>query len=114
MLVSHPGPKPTIVCLCGSTKFHREMHEVALKETLEGRIVLIVGSNDKSDDELNLTIEQRKRLEALHFHKIDMAEEILVVNVGGYIGESTSKEIIYANSMGKNIRFYNLENGEIT
>lgn len=103
--VKHPGSAPTVVVICGSTRFHREMHRVTLWETLQGRIVLVVGTDDKSDDELGITPEQKECLEALHRHKIDMAAEVLIVNPGGYIGESTAKEIDYATSHHKVVRY---------
>lgn len=103
--VVHPGPVPKITVLSGSTRFHREMHAAALQETLKGHIVLVVGSDDKSDEELGVTAEQKEHLEALHRHKIDLADEMLVINVGGYVGESTRKEIDYARSLGMVVWF---------
>ena len=103
--IKHPGKRPTVVVICGSTRFHKRMHEVALGETLEGNIVLVVGSDDKSDDEMGITEEEKEYLEALHRHKIDMADEVLVVCPGGYVGESVRKEISYASECGKRIRF---------
>ena len=47
-------------------------------------------------------------LDDMHKRKIDMADEIFVINVGGYIGDSTQSEIDYAAKAGKSIRF--LEN----
>jgi len=104
--IKHPGSWPWVVVISGSTRFHKEMHEAALQETLKGRIVLVVGSNDKSDDELGITDEQKLNLEALHRHKIDLADELLVVNVNDYIGDSTSREIAYARSLALPIRFW--------
>jgi hypothetical protein len=57
---------------------------------------------DKSDDEL---AEIKRGLDELHLRKIDLADEILVLNVGGYIGDSTRREIEYAQSKGKRIRY---------
>ena len=103
--------RPRIVCLCGSTRFLAEFDEASLRETLEGRIVLSIGSTRRSDNETfgHLSPDDREevllRLAALHRAKIDLADEVLVVNPGGYIGASTSTEIEYARQQGKPIRF---------
>ncbi len=106
-----PNPRPTIVCLCGSTRFYNEFREVNLRETLKGNIVLSIGIDTKSDDEA-LKIytpaglaQVKAMLDELHLRKIDLADEILVLNVGGYIGESTRAEIRYAEEHGKAIRY---------
>jgi hypothetical protein len=54
---------------------------------------------------IEITEEQAKLFERLHYHKIDMSDEILVINVNGYIGESTKKEIEYAVRTGKKVRY---------
>ena len=103
-------PRPTIVCLCGSTKFWREFQKASLHETLAGKIVLSIGAASGTDDDHfgNLPKETYDRvksmLDELHLRKIDLADEILVLNVGGYIGQSTAKEIVYAEAQGKTIR----------
>lgn len=106
--------KPTVVCLCGSTRFSEAFHEANLRETLAGRIVLSIGCDFKSDHDLQLagqlTEEDKKRLDELHLRKIDLADEVLILNVGGYIGQSTLNELMYAKEHNKRIRF--LENYE--
>jgi len=103
---------PTIVCLCGSTRFGITFEEANLSETLAGRIVLSIGCNLKSDAELFVDMseeelaEVKSRLDELHLRKIDLADEILVLNIGGYVGESTSREIEYAHAHGKHIRWW--------
>lgn len=101
--------KPTIVCLCGSTRFSEAFHEANLHETLAGRIVLSIGCDFKSDTDLllagELTEQDKIRLDELHLRKIDLADEILVLNVGGYTGQSTKREIAYAREHGKRIRW---------
>ena len=97
--------KPIIVCLCGSTRFSEAFRTANLKETLAGKIVLSIGCDFKSDDALGLTAEDKKRLDELHLRKIDLADEVLILNVGGYIGESTRNELEYARVKGKGIRF---------
>ena len=101
--------RPTIVCLCGSTRFSDAFHDANLRETLAGKIVLTVGCDFKSDRDLELagqlTSEDKARLDELHLRKIDLADEILVLNAGGYIGESTAYEIYYATMHGKGVRW---------
>ena len=97
--------KPKIVCLCGSTRFSETFREANLRETLAGRIVLTIGYDFKSDDALELTAADKEHLDQLHLRKIDLADEIFVLNVGGYIGESTRKEIEYAMKNSKPVRY---------
>jgi len=101
--------KPTVVCLCGSTRFADAFHEANLKETLAGKIVLSFGCDFKSDTDLllagELTAEDKARLDELHLRKIDLADEVLILNVGGYVGESTRREFRYAIEHGKHIRW---------
>ena len=105
------GARPVIVCLCGSTRFWREFQRASLRETLAGRIVLSIGAASGTDDEHfgNLPRPEYDRIKAmlddLHLRKIELADEVLVLNVGGYIGESTSRELKHAQRLGKTIRF---------
>jgi hypothetical protein len=105
--------KPTIVCLCGSTRFSEAFHEANLRETLAGRIVLSIGCDFKSDTDLllagELTEQDKQRLDELHLRKIDLADEVLILNVGGYTGASTRRELAYALDQGKHVRW--LESG---
>lgn len=100
------APMPTIVCLCGSTRFSEAFREANLRETLAGKIVLSVGCDTKSDDNLVLNEDVKEKLDELHLRKIDLADEVLILNVGGYIGESTSRELAYAVKNGKVIRMF--------
>lgn len=97
--------RPEIVCLCGSTRFFRTFDEQNFRLTLEGKIVLSVGCNTKSDEGLKLTAEDKVRLDELHKRKIDMCDSVLVLNVGGYIGDSTRSEIEYAERIGKPVKY---------
>lgn len=96
---------PKIVCLCGSTRFMHAFEQANLTETHKGNIVLSVGVNTKKDAEISLAKDTKIRLDELHKRKIDLADEIMVLNVGGYIGESTRSEIDYALQTGKPVRF---------
>jgi hypothetical protein len=97
--------RPKLVCLCGSTRFGDAFREANLRETLAGNIVLTIGCDFKSNDALGLGPADKARLDELHLRKIDMADEILVLDVKGYIGESTKREIQYAIRAAKGIRF---------
>lgn len=103
---------PKIVCLCGSTKFWKTFEEANFLETMKGNIVLTIGCNTKSDDELFADLspedleKKKAALDQLHLKKIDLADEVLILNVGGYIGQSTRNELIYAWAHGKAIRFW--------
>jgi hypothetical protein len=96
---------PEIVCLCGSTRFFKTFDEQNFRLTLEGKIVLSIGCNTKSDEGLSLTEADKVRLDELHKRKIDLCDRVLVLNVGGYIGSSTRSEIEYAKAHGKPIEY---------
>lgn len=101
--------RPTIVCLCGSTRFSEAYHQANLAETLAGKIVLSIGIDTKSDTDLlltgELTEQDKKQLDALHLRKIELADEVLFLNVGGYLGQSSLTEHLYASTIGKSIRY---------
>ncbi|MBO5018925.1 MAG: hypothetical protein J6C56_08720 [Alistipes sp.] len=97
--------KYKVVTLCGSTKFKEQFIETQKRLTLEGHIVISVGLFGHSGDTEVWTEGTKAMLDDLHLRKIDMADEIFVINVGGYIGESTRREIDYATSKGMNIRY---------
>lgn len=104
--------KYKVITLCGSTRFKNQFIEVQKQLTLEGNIVISVGlfghSGDnevwENMDEGALTAT-KAMLDDMHKAKIDMADEIFVINVGGYIGDSTRSEIVYAQAHGKAVRY---------
>ena len=95
---------PIIVCLCGSTKFKDAYEHAMREETLKGKIVLSVGLFGHIEG-LDMDGEIKGALDELHLRKIDLADEVLILNVCGYIGESTQKELEYGKTFGKHIRF---------
>lgn len=101
--------RPPIVVLCGSTRYWEQLADANMYETAAGRIVLAPGCNLKQPHPLWADLTQADRfklvLDDLHLRKIDLADEVLVVNPGGYIGDSTRREIDYARSIGKPIRY---------
>jgi len=96
--------KPIIVCLCGSTKFKDEFFKANFRETMAGKIVLSVGFFAHADS-LEITEEEKTFVDELHKRKIDLADEVLILNVGKYIGESTMSELEYAIEHDKHVRF---------
>lgn len=93
--------KYKIVTLCGSTRFKDEFLRVQKELTLKGYIVISVGLFGHSSDVEVLNDGVKEMLDEMHLAKIDMADEIFIVNPGGYIGKSTAREIAYARSQGK-------------
>ncbi len=103
------GKRPTIVVLCGSTRFKDTWYEQGKRLTYEGKIVLSVGDLDTSSAarDVNVPIDPnlKEELDDLHKRKIDLADEVFVLNVGGYIGDSTRSELAYARYLDKPVRF---------
>jgi len=103
---------PPIVCLCGSTRFADLFNREAEELTLAGKIVVrpeVVAYNNsmvyRGKDPQLIAPEVKARLDELHLRKIDLADEVYVLNFGGYVGDSTSREIAYAKEHGKPLRF---------
>ncbi len=102
------GERPTIVCLCGSTRFMDAFNEAGWQKTLDGEIVLSVGVSkhlptDHGGEYLGEDVVEA--LDELHKRKIDLSDYVLVLNVGGYIGDSTRSEIEYAQAQGKRVDY---------
>lgn len=95
--------KYKVITICGSTRFKEQFLEVQKHLTLEGNIVISVGLFGHSGDAEVWTPGTKEMLDDMHKRKIDMADAIYVINVGGYIGESTRSEIEYARSQGKEV-----------
>ena len=100
--------RPEIVCICGSTRFAEEMLAANRDLTLAGAIVVAPGVFTHREPVEKVTEAQKAALDALHLRKIDLADRVLVVNPGGYIGESTTREIAYAHTTGKPVSFTHL------
>lgn len=94
-----------VITLCGSTRFKDAFLETQKRLTLEGNIVISVGLFGHSGDNEVWTGGTKEMLDDMHRRKIDMSDEIFVINVGGYIGSSTQSEIEYAENTGKTIRY---------
>ena len=104
--------KYKVITLCGSTKFKDEFLKAQKDLTLKGNIVISVGLFGHSGasevwenmDEGTL-IKTKEMLDDMHKRKIDMSDEIFVINVNGYIGDSTKSEIEYAIKTGKKVNY---------
>ena len=94
-----------VVTLCGSTRFKDQFLEAQKRLTLDGCIVISVGLFGHSGDDDVWKPGVKEMLDDMHLRKIDMADEIFVINVGGYIGESTKREIAYAEQKGKKVNY---------
>lgn len=106
------GERPVVVCLCGSTRFKDAFIQANFRETMAGRIVLSVGWFGHADGLIySPTAEEKHALDALHFRKIELADEVLILDVGGYVGESTRNELEHARALGRRVRFLSAEKG---
>jgi len=97
--------KYKVITLCGSTRFKDQFIEAQKDLTLKGNIVITVGLFGHSGDSEALNDEVKAMLDDIHKRKIDMSDEIFVINVGGYIGNSTKSEIEYAKAHGKEVKY---------
>lgn len=104
----HRADRPPIVVLCGSTRFVDEFNRQRVALTHAGAIVLsieVVTTQARENDPQHADPALKARLDELHKRKIDLADRVLVLNVGGYIGESTRGEIAYARTLGRPVDF---------
>ncbi len=105
--------KAKIVVLCGSTRFRWLFEEAGVQETAAGNIVLTANIDFRNHWHQEILSEcgynpgeMKVKMDELHLRKIDMADEVLVLNIGNYIGESTAREVDYAWNRGKIIRWW--------
>lgn len=105
-----PAPKrPRIICLCGSTRFIEQFAVKTWELEREGFIVLgctlLPPWYCNVPDHFGEATGTKEQCDELHLRKIDLADEVLVLNIGGYIGESTRQEIEYATAIGKPVNY---------
>ncbi|MGK4040840.1 hypothetical protein AB0Y20_00965 [Heyndrickxia oleronia] len=93
-----------VITLCGSTRFKEEFEQVNANLTMEGNVVISVGVFGHTNN-VQFSEGQKEQLDKMHLQKIDMADEIFVINVDGYIGNSTKNEIRYAKLQGIPVRY---------
>jgi hypothetical protein len=97
-------PRPPIVTLCGSTRFKDQFEQAEMILEMRGWAVFTVGGFPHHD-KFTITEKEKIGFDILHKQKIAMSDAIYVVNVNGYIGESTRSEIALAKSLGKAIMY---------
>ncbi len=97
--------KYKVITLCGSTKFKDDFIREQKRLSLEGNIIISVGMFGHSGDNEVWTDDIKEMLDDMHKRKIDMSDEIFVINKGGYIGSSTRSEIEYAIAHGKKVNY---------
>ena len=95
-----------VITICGSMKFIQEMMEISEKIELQGNVVLLPIYNPSRPNKESFTIEEIAMLDKMHRERIKISDAILVVNVNGYIGDSTKSEIEFAKSLNKEIIYY--------
>ena len=86
-------------------------HQANREESLKGNIVLTVelAFYDGATDPQRANPGQKQLFDELHLRKIELADEVLVLDVGGYIGQSTAKEVAHAKKLGKKLRYWTTE-----
>lgn len=106
--------KPPVICLCGSTRFADQHAIVRWELEKEGAIVLMINylpvwyadtQGWKGNDHFAEKAGLKEHLDELHLRKIDLSDRVMVINVDGYIGDSTRHEIAYAESLGKPVKY---------
>jgi hypothetical protein len=115
-MTTQEGPavgRAKVITLCGSTRFEAQFAEVSQRLTMEGCVVLSVGMFRLPDlpgyDWATDSDDIRGRLATVHLQKVRMADEVFVIDPGGYLGESTRREIAYAESLGTPVRYLSRE-----
>lgn len=103
-------PRPKVVCFCGSTRFTAEM--LVIKWEYEKRGIIVMTWNNlpagyQADEGNNVAEAEgvKEQIDELHKRKIDLSDEVFVININGYIGESTRSEIEYAERVGRPVRY---------
>ena len=108
--------KPKVICLCGSTRFTAEMLVIQWEFTKAGHIVLswcaLPDNYFKGEDRTHIGDQEGVKdiVDEVHKRKIDLADEVYVLNIDGYIGESTRSEIDHALSIGKPVLYHDAPN----
>ena len=101
-----------IICLCGSTRFTPEMMVIQWELTKQGNVVLswcaLPDNYFTGEDKSHIGDQEgvKEIVDAVHFRKIELADEVLIINIDGYIGESTRNELNHALSLGKTVKYY--------
>ena len=94
-----------IITVCGSYKFKDEMIEMTEKLTIMGKCILTPNELTRHGKDA-YTKDEALMIDKMHKEKIKLSDAILVVNVNGYIGNSTNSEIEYAKLLNKEVLYY--------
>ena len=98
--------KPKLICLCGSLRFKKIFGEVELSHVLNGYIVLTPCCMYVDAERTDSFMEHKSQFDKMHFAKIELADEVYIINENGYIGDSTRNELNYALSLHKPIKWH--------
>lgn len=98
-----------VIAVCGSLRFYKEMMEITEKLELQGNCMLVPIYNPSKPSKDDFTKEEALILDKMHKERIKLADAVLIVNIDGYIGSSTKKEIEFAKSLNKEIIYYKNE-----
>lgn len=106
VLMKNTTKQPLKICLSGSTsRALQEFKDANLFYTLHMMMVYSIGCDTHSDTDLNIDTNTKLSLDILHLFKIDVSDILIVLNKGGYIGDSTNREIDYALMQNKEVIF---------
>lgn len=109
------GQRPLVICFCGSTRFIEHMAVLAWEQEKLGRITLgpnlLPAGYDAPPSHAAEAEGVKEILDRTHLRKIDMADQVTVINIGGYIGDSTAAEIAYAEATGKPVTYTETNDG---
>ena len=97
-----------VITLCGSTRFKAAFEEWNVRLTLGGSVVLSIAIPSHSYG-LSLTAAEKAAFDAAHLAKIDLSDEVFVLDVGGHVGVSTVREVAHAAATGKLVRYLSQE-----
>lgn len=98
-----------IICYCGSLRFKEQFQEMELRSLNEGNIALLPCCMFVDIERKFGKVGYKEKADEIHKRKIDLADEVYIINPGGYVGESTRNEIEYAQSKGKRIKYYSVD-----
>lgn len=96
--------KAKVVTICGSIRFAKEMITIASDLEKDYGWCVIQCVYDLNPE--TITQEEMDKVVNAHWTKIDISDAIYVVNINGYIGNSTQNEINYAISKGKEVIYH--------
>ena len=91
-----------IVTICGSVRFKEDMMKI--RDSLMPDVWVMLPENMEMDIQ-KIDMDVKSKMDDLHLKKIELADEVIIINIDGYIGQSTALEMHYAKSLGKPMKF---------